>query len=117
MTIEIGNSINLRHSASPNEDTKSGLAEKHSTQAQVETGAPVDSIQITENAQRLQSLQEAISSLPVVDTKKVEAAVSKIQNRTLDILGRAEQKLNSAEKIAEKLLALEQDFPSPNASE
>ena len=87
MTIEISNSVVSGAPLNPGEETVTGEAQKNNTKAQTEVGKPVDTVQITENAQRLQALQEAISNQPVVDTTKVEQASIKVQERSLEILG------------------------------
>ena len=111
MTIEISNQGVLGQPLTPGEETNSGAAQKHSNNARVETGRPIDSVQLTENAQRIQAITESISTLPVVDVNRVDAAKAKIQSRMLDILGNTEQQLASAEKIADKLIAIEQELP------
>lgn len=112
MTIEIGNSITQGLPPAPGEETQSGAAQKNRSAPQQETGKPEDTITLSENAQRFAALQESISSEPVHDTKRIEAAMQKIKNGELDILSdNVETRLESSEKIAQRLLSIDQELP------
>jgi negative regulator of flagellin synthesis FlgM len=58
-----------------------------------------DQLSLTGSARQLQGLENQIASAPVVDTKKVEAVRSAVENGTFTV---------HPERIAERLLSLEQ---------
>ena len=49
-------------------------------------------------------LQQAIAKLPTVDPQKVQAALQKLQNGGFEILGSEEERLASAQRIAQKII-------------
>ena len=118
MTIEITNQGIVGQQTAHSEQTKSGAADKHSNQSQLESGKPVETtVKVSDNGQRINAAIQAGTELarkaPVVDTKRVEATIAKVKNRSLDALGNAEQRLASAERIAERLLELDNELPPP----
>lgn len=52
----------------------------------------------------LHDLQQAIAAMPAVDAEKVQAALNKLRNGTLGILGDEAERLASAERIAQQIL-------------
>lgn len=115
MPIEINNNINLSQQPNPGEETKTGKAATNSTVAETETGKPTETIQVSENAKKLQKAFNSISSLPAVDTKKVEELRNKISNKELSIQGNQEERLEAASKLVDKIFEVdEQLFGEPN---
>lgn len=53
----------------------------------------------------LHALKQAIESMPEIDANKVRAAIEKLNNGELDILGDEADCLASATRIAQKILS------------
>ena len=72
---------------------------------QQETGTPstVDTVSLTDTSAKLQSLENKIASLPVVDSQRVEDIRQSVENGTYDI---------NAKMIASKMVESELDFLS-----
>lgn len=104
MTIEIGKGLTHTQTSNPGEETQTGAVQQHADESEQATGKPVDTVEITDRAQRLQQLHNSISNLPVVDTQRVEDMRMKIKNGELDILGNGTSLDESAQRIADKLL-------------
>ncbi len=64
----------------------------------------------------LHLLQQAIANMPALDPEKVQAVLKKINQASLEILGTEEERLNSAKRIAEKIIDesvnTDQEIPS-----
>lgn len=52
----------------------------------------------------LHMLQQEIANLPEVDQAKVQAVIKKLESGNLSILGTAEERLESAKRIAEQIM-------------
>jgi len=52
----------------------------------------------------LHALQQAIAAMPAIDQDKVEAAIAKLRNDSLGILGSEAERLASAERIARQIM-------------
>ena len=99
----------------PSKDPKPGNAKINSNQAMQEPGEVSESSTatkknstadgISKTARLLQQLDAAIAQEPTVDPKKIATALEKIRNGTL-------ANLESAERIAAKLLAADTQLPS-----
>ncbi len=121
MSIEISNYTTFGQPLESGKETKTGEAQIRANKAHQETGTSIECLTTTENASRcdltstarlLQQLAEAISTEPAVDPKRVEATVAKINSGRLGILkSNTEEKLNSAEKIANQLLDMDAQLP------
>ena len=72
----------------------SGAAAAHSEHAK----SASDQLSLTGTARQLQGLENQIASTPVVDSKKVEAVRSAVENGTFTV---------HPERIAERLMSLE----------
>ena len=78
-------------------------------EAQGKAGAPnragspaaSDTVTITQTAQQLNEMHDALATVPVVDTKRVQEVRAAIENGTYEV---------RAERIAEKLLSLEEQL-------
>lgn len=57
-----------------------------------------------EQTNPLHLLQQAIAKLPDVDPAKVQAALKKLQNGGLQIMGTDAERLESAQRIAQKII-------------
>ena len=62
-------------------------------------GSTTDSVSLTGEARQLQALETRIASEPVVDTQRVQAVRSAVENGTFTI---------NPERIADKMISLEQ---------
>lgn len=62
-------------------------------------GQPGDQISLTDDAQRLRSLEQSLAERPVVDSQRVSAVRDAVDNGTFAV---------NPERIADKLLSLEQ---------
>jgi len=62
-------------------------------------GSMADSVSLTGEARQLQALEARIASEPVVDTQRVQAVRSAVENGTFTI---------NPERIADKMISLEQ---------
>ena len=64
------------------------------------TGKPVaDSVSLTGEARQLQALETRIASEPVIDTQRVQAVRTAVENGTFTV---------NPERIADKMISLEQ---------
>lgn len=66
------------------------------------TGSPAaasDTVNITQTAQQLSEMHDAMATIPVVDTQRVQEVRAAIENGTYEV---------RPERIAEKLLSLEE---------
>jgi negative regulator of flagellin synthesis FlgM len=99
MAIDI-NSINHQQTNGATESAQSATARREPTAPQQETGKPQtgDTVSVTEAAKQLQSLENSLESLPVVDSQRVEAIRTAIANGDYEI---------DPEKVAEKLMSFE----------
>jgi hypothetical protein len=61
--------------------------------------------QPVEEAHPLHILQKEIAAMPAIDTEKVEAVKRKLLENKLAIMGSEEERLASAEKIAQQIIA------------
>lgn len=52
----------------------------------------------------LHILQQAIANMPAVDAERVQAVINKLQNGSLEILGTAEERMASAQRIAQQIM-------------
>jgi len=79
------------------------VARDEPTAKQAQTGTPstVDTVSLTDASAQLQKLEEEVSSLPVVDTQRVEETQRAISEGTFEI---------DSARIAEKMLGLEQEL-------
>lgn len=53
----------------------------------------------------LHLLQQAIANMPDIDTEKVQAVLQKLNQGAIDALGNESERLNSAKRIATKIIA------------
>jgi hypothetical protein len=60
--------------------------------------------QAVEEDNPLHALQKAIAAMPAVDTEKVEAAINKLRQGQLGILGSDAERLASAQRIAAQII-------------
>ena len=105
MSIEINNQGIFNNISNPAEEGKLGRAEKNHSNHVVNTGTPTQTLQLSEMAEKLHSLEKIISSLPVKDAKRIEQVSAKLQSKSLDILQDAQKRLQGAERIADKILS------------
>lgn len=115
--LEISNYTISGQPLEPGKETKSGEVQNRATKSSQETGKAVATLTGKENASTydigdtarlLQQLDAAISQVPVVDASKVATVKAKLRNGTLDaIRNNTASQLESAERIAQKMLALE----------
>lgn len=96
MAIEI-NRMNYSQTQSANDGKPVEVARGENTQAQDETGTPLtnDTVSLTDTASRLRSLENTLSSLPVVDPQRVEQYRDAILNGSYKV---------DAQQVADKLL-------------
>ena len=102
MTIEItGQSGNPNSLKAKGEGAEVSVARQEPTAPQDETGPPStsDTVSITDAAARLQSLENTLAELPVVDTQRVEAVKQAISSGSFEV---------DSARIADKLLNFEQ---------
>jgi negative regulator of flagellin synthesis FlgM len=60
-----------------------------------------DSVNLTDSAQRIKSLEAQIAQLPIIDTQKVETIKNSLSNGSFEF---------NSTRIAEKLINFEKDF-------
>ena len=60
-----------------------------------------DSVNLTDSAMRIKSLEAQVARLPIVDTQKVEQIKNSLSNGTFEF---------NSDRIAEKLINFEKDF-------
>ncbi len=82
----------------PVENQRTGASSTTAGQSENVKSA-TDHLSLTGGARQLQELENQIASAPVVDSKKVEAVRTAIENGTFNV---------RPERIAEKLMSLEQ---------
>lgn len=113
MTIEISNKgiSGQPPKRDDNNTIKNSVINKEISNS--DTNSETDgSLKITDTARELQTLQETIAKLPVVNREKVAAAAEKIEKRELGIMSNnMEERLKSAEDIVSKMLGLEESLP------
>ncbi len=80
------------------QDDKSGT-----TTGNTDTNSTTDSVSLTGEARQMQALETRIASAPVVDTQRVQAVRSAVENGTFTI---------NPERIADKMINLEQALTS-----
>lgn len=100
MTISNITGLNAPQAKPTSEESKVDIARSEATAEQEETGSSstTDTVSLTDTAANLQSLENTIAELPVVDSQRVEEIRSAISN--------GEYEVNPA-NIADKLLELE----------
>ncbi len=85
----------------PVENTQDG--ESGATTGNSSTNSTADSVSLTGEARQMQGLEARIASAPVVDTQRVQAVRSAVENGTFTI---------NPERIADKMINLEQALTS-----
>lgn len=113
MTIEISNKGISGQPPKRDDDNNAIKNSVNNQDAGSNKDSSAGSLNITSTARELQTLQDSIANLPVVDSKKVQAAAEKIEQRELGIMSNnMEERLKSAEDIVSKMLGMEQDLPN-----
>lgn len=88
---------------SRNDGTPMQVSRNEPTKAQDETGRPssVDTVSLTDAANRLQGLVDDVSRLPVVDSQRVEDVRRALDNGSFEV---------DYDRVAEKFLKFEDDL-------
>lgn len=119
--IEPSNSVVSGQPRPAAEEAQTGLTARNQNQAKAESGKHSDSVQVSEQARLLQSALEAAHKSAgkeaVVDMERVNTLKERIKKGELDTLKGMEQKLASAEKIANRMLEIDQQLPVAKLSD
>ena len=102
--MEIENSriasvVTLNRDQSAPVENQGNEENKSSSESSTATGDASDRLSLTGEARQLQELATQLSSEPVVDSKRVEAVRSAVENGTFSV---------NPDRIADKMIGLEQ---------
>lgn len=100
MAIDIASAVNHTTIKNPFTETVTAGRTEQPVNQQKETGTSsvADTVSISNTTKKLQSLENTVAQLPVVDSKKVEDIRNQITNGTFKI---------NQQHVAEKLIGLE----------
>lgn len=103
MAIDI-NGLGSSHLQGAGDGSRTGqVARTEQTVAQQQTGksSTTDTVLITDSASRLRNLEKSISTMPVVDSQRIESIRKAINDGDFDI---------EPDKVADKMISFENQF-------